>query len=110
RDVPGLTGTAPFVVSVAEVMVGESGAFLKAVDLRAGPPAVGGWRREGAVSDLGRPARCPGEAAAGRILLGSALARQLKARVGSCVNVLVPFDRRDPSLIGAAVPFQVMGL
>jgi lipoprotein-releasing system permease protein len=118
RDLPGVTGMAPFVVSFAEVMVGQTGALLKAIDPAHGPPAVARWMTDPSkLADLERPAQCPGDAAdgggaaphVGRILLGTELAKQIKAQVGSCISVLVPFSR--PADMGSAtLRFKVVGL
>ncbi len=111
RDVPGLTGMAPFVVSLAEVMVGPAGAYLKALDLSRGPPPVAKWMTAGALADLDRPATCPegAEGHVGRILLGTELARQIRTQVGACISVMVPFSRKG-GLESASLRFRVVGL
>ena len=118
RVLDGVTAMAPFVVSFAEVMVGQTAAYLKAIDPAHGPPPpVARWMTAGNLADLSRPAVCPGEPPeppgsgrpVGRILLGEALARQIKAGVGTCISVLVPFGSTG-DLESASLRFRVVGL
>jgi lipoprotein-releasing system permease protein len=116
RDRPGVTAVAPFVVSAAEVLVGPTGAYLKAIDLHRGTPPVARWMTAGKLADLDRPARCPdgapggeGDRPVGRMLLGTSLAKQIKAPLGSCISVLVPFSSGG-DLESASLRFQVVGL
>jgi lipoprotein-releasing system permease protein len=116
REVPGAVAVAPFVVSFAEVLIGQTGAYLKAIDLSQGPPPVARWMTAGKLEDLDRPAHCPGvlpddgpSPPVGRMLMGSELARQVKAKVGSCISVMVPFSRTG-GLESASMRFQVVGL
>jgi lipoprotein-releasing system permease protein len=116
---PGVVREAKFLFSAGEVMVGGVGANLKGIDLNQGADDLRRALIEGRIEDLARPARCavkvergrtgPTEVdAAGRIVLGVELARHLRARVGDCVSIMVPF-----SSAGDVVPpsflFRVVG-
>jgi lipoprotein-releasing system permease protein len=94
RSLPGLDRMAKFSFSAAEVMIGRVGANLKGVDMQAGgAPELKRAQVAGSVEDLGKPASCPSNPTAGRIVLGAELARKTRASVGECVQVLVPFSR-----------------
>lgn len=121
---PGLRKTAFFSISAGEVMVGKVGANLKGVDLQRGAHELDRWLTAGRAADLEKPATCPPsvgptgiseEPAAdewiGRIALGEELARKLRAKVGTCLRVLVPIPQGAD--IGAPPPsfrFQVVGV
>ncbi len=96
---PGLSSMAKFSLSAGEVMIGKVGANLKGVDLPDGAADLKRTMVEGSVEALTAPATCvvegPGAPEAGasakRIILGVELAHRLRAKVGQCVSVLVPF-------------------
>lgn len=111
-DLPGLLKVERFSLSPGEVMIGRVGANLKGVDLSQGATDLARALVAGRIEALGEPAECqppplvPGEPPgppqwAGRIVLGNELARKLRADVGDCVRVLVPFwqgeERLPPS-------------
>ncbi len=124
KGLPGLKQMSKFSLSAGEVMVGKVGANLKGVDVAGGgedlqKALIGGAK----VKDLLRPARCSlGPAWArgtgddkagpevGRIMLGVELAHTLRAKVGDCISVLVPFAGENPEAEPAAFPFEVVGL
>ena len=104
RGLPGLARMAKFSFSAGEVMIGRVGANLKGIDLADGArgAAAGAdraarsrtWASRPAAQrpQLGRRGAEEGDAGgAGRIILGAELARKLRAKVGDCVSVLVPF-------------------
>jgi lipoprotein-releasing system permease protein len=106
RTMPGLTRISKF--SFSEVMIGPVGSNLKGIELTDGAPELRRAVVAGALDDLARPARC-GDPGAGRIVLGTELARKIRATVGRCVNVLVPFAR-DAQGGPVAMPFEVVAL
>jgi lipoprotein-releasing system permease protein len=96
RDLPGVVRSGPFATTVFEVMIGGSAANLRAVDATGGSTALDRWMIEGSTADLGREALCPdGDTmkTAGPIVLGDELARKTRAKVGTCIDVLVPVKR-----------------
>jgi lipoprotein-releasing system permease protein len=108
RGLPGLERMAKFSFSAAEVMIGRVGANLKGVDMTGGgAPELKRSRVAGSIDDLARPARC-GDAPAGRIALGTELARKIKAKVGDCVSVLVPFSGGEVTGSPTPFPFKVV--
>jgi lipoprotein-releasing system permease protein len=121
QGLPGLKQMAKFSLSAGEVMIGKVGANLKGVDVGAGSEDLRRALIAGKVQDLNRPARCATGPAwsrdtdgpapwVGRIVLGAELARTLRAKVGDCISVLVPFAGEDPEAEPAAYSFQVVGL
>jgi lipoprotein-releasing system permease protein len=111
-DLPGLVQGGPFAVTAAEVLIGNVGAQLKAIDLGWGAPAVARWMIDGRLEDLARPAACPDPDAAGgtgRMLLGAELARALHARTGDCLSVVVPYQERGELKL-PVIPFKVVGV
>jgi lipoprotein-releasing system permease protein len=124
RDLPGLRQMAKFSLSAGEVMIGKVGANLKGIDVKAGSEELRRGLLEGEVEDLERPGRCslgpswargddqdqaaPGWV--GRIILGVELARSLRAKVGDCVSVLVPFPGEDANADPGSFSFQVVGI
>ena len=129
KGLPGLKQMAKFSLSAGEVMIGKVGANLKGVDVKAGSEDLQKARIAGDVADLARPAHCtmgpawardtaPEGAAGGgkdgpevgRIFLGAELAHTLRAKVGDCISVLVPFSGEDPAAEPASYAFKVVGL
>jgi lipoprotein-releasing system permease protein len=113
KDLPGLERVERFSLSAGEVMVGKVGANLKGVDLSTGAPELKPALVAGSVEALGKPASCPTAdpgGRTGRILLGAELARKLRAKVGDCVSVLVPFSFSDDEGALPSFAFQVAGL
>ena len=117
---PGLVKIERFSLSSGEVMIGKVGANLKGLDLTKGGNDLASAVEQGRFEDLGRPATCrskpfiAGEEAgppedAGRILLGIELAHKVKAKVGDCVSILVPFPAKGDS-IPPSYPFKVVGI
>ena len=120
-DLPGVVRRAKFLFSAGEVMVGTVGANLKGIDLAQGADDLRRSLVEGRVEDFAKPAVCkvPPTAggqggvdaevpATGRIALGVELAHRLRAKVGDCVPIMVPFseagDAAPPSYL-----FRVIG-
>jgi lipoprotein-releasing system permease protein len=115
RTLPGLASMAKFSLSAGEVMIGKVGANLKGVDLKAGAQELRDKMVEGSVDALAAPARCAAPRPAdaewiGRIILGTELAHRLRAKVGDCISVLVPFAGEDATAQPASYRLQVMGL
>ena len=113
RHLPGVVRRAKFLFSAGEVMVGSIGANLKGIDLGQGADDLRRSLVEGSVDDLARPARCqvpeaPPIDAAGRIILGAELAHRLRAKVGDCVSIMVPFSSSG-SLTPPSFLFKVVG-
>jgi lipoprotein-releasing system permease protein len=110
-DLPGLVGTGPFAVSFAEVSIGPASASLKALDPAAGTPSLARWMVEGDLAALARPASCGGarDEFVGHLVLGRPLARRLRAKVGDCVQVVIPFGR-PAELQPVALTFAVVGI
>jgi lipoprotein-releasing system permease protein len=117
---PGLTKIERFSLSSGEVMIGKVGANLKGLDLSHGGNELSKAVEQGRFEDLGRPATCQpkpiiaGEPAgppedAGRILLGIELAQKVRAKVGDCVSILVPFPSKNDSTV-PSYPFKVVGI
>jgi len=102
------------------VMIGKVGANLKGLDLTHGGNELSKAVVQGRFEDLARPATCqpkpiiagePAEPAvdAGRILLGIELAQKVRAKVGDCVSILVPFPSKNDSTV-PSYPFKVVGI
>lgn len=111
---PGLQRISRFSFTAGEVMIGKVGANLKGVDLSDGVPELRRAMVAGAVEDLGKPATCGGTTAdsqqlVGRLILGADLAHKVHARIGDCIQVLVPFSGGIES-IPSAYSFRVVGL
>jgi lipoprotein-releasing system permease protein len=110
---PGLVRTSRFSFTAGEVMIGKIGANLKGVDIAEGVPQLRRALVAGSVDDLGKPAACPDMAAAeamvGRLILGGELARKVHAKVGDCIQVLVPFSGATEST-PSAYAFCVVGI
>ena len=119
---PGLVGSGVFAVSFAEVSIGAASAALKAVDPAASANPLARWMLEGDLRDLGRPALCGDAAAAGaavaageppefvgHLVIGRPLARRIKAKLGDCVQVVIPFGRPG-QLQPVALSFKVLGI
>jgi lipoprotein-releasing system permease protein len=114
RDLPELTGMSKFSLSAGEVMIGKVGAQVKGIDLAKSAGELERVRASGKVADLGRPARCDGQAPAsdewvGRIFLGAELARKLRVRLGQCISVMAPFSGGDPTAPPVGSRFEVVG-
>lgn len=112
RGFPGLTSMAKFSLSAGEVMIGKVGANLKGVDLPEGAADLKRTLVEGSVDDLARPVSCPVDGAADMpakaIILGRELAHRLRAKIGQCVSVLVPFTG-SPGGAPVSYRFKVVG-
>ena len=105
RGLPGLRKMAKFSLSAGEVMIGKVGANLKGIDLAARRRgAAAGADRSGKVEDLGKPAPLRQRPQLGRRRRrggrhrrrrahhpGRRARPQLRAKVGDCISVLVPF-------------------
>jgi lipoprotein-releasing system permease protein len=112
-DFPGLRRITRFSFTAGEVMIGKIGANLKGVDVAEGVPELRRALLAGSVEALGQPASCPGAATTGelvgRLVLGSELARKVHAKVGDCIQVLVPFSGAIEST-PSAYAFRVVGI
>lgn len=113
---PGLVGAETFSLSI-DVMIGPVGANLKGVDLVAGGRDLARALVKGKIEALSQPASCPAPTLGtgeddwtGRIVLGAELARRLRADVGSCVTVLIPFSGEAADAPPRAQRFQVVGI
>jgi lipoprotein-releasing system permease protein len=113
---PGLVRMSPFSFTAGEVMIGKVGANLKGVDVSEGVPELRGALKVGSVDALDKPAVCPQlpsetpEATfVGRLILGSDLARRVHAKVGDCIQILVPFSGGFDSG-PSAYAFKVVGI
>lgn len=110
---PGLVRTTRFSFTAGEVMIGKIGANLKGVDVAEGVPELRRALVAGQVDDLGKPAACPDTATTGdvvgRLVLGAELARKVHAKVGDCIQVLVPFSGAIES-VPSAYAFRVVGV
>lgn len=117
---PGLLKIERFSLSGGEVMIGKVGANLKGLDLTRGGHDLAATIEKGTFADLGRPATCqpkpllPGDEPgppeeAGRIMLGTELAQKLRAKVGDCVAILVPFPAKSDTTV-PSYPFKVVGI
>jgi lipoprotein-releasing system permease protein len=114
KGMPGLVRTSRFSFTAGEVMIGKVGANLKGVDLTDGVPELRRAMVAGSVDDLGKPASCgdaspQGQPMIGRLILGADLAHKVHAKVGDCIQVLVPFSGGIES-IPSAYMFRVVGL
>jgi lipoprotein-releasing system permease protein len=127
QGLPGLRRMAKFSMSAGEVMIGNVGANLKGIDVATGGEELRRALIDGTVEDLsarsGKPVRCasgpswaggqvedddPG--GAGRIILGAELAQRLHAKVGDCIQVLIPFSGEEIDAQPVAYEFAVVGL
>jgi lipoprotein-releasing system permease protein len=104
---------AKFSMSAGEVMIGSIGANLKGVDLERGADQLRGAIVEGDLGGLGRPAAACGGGAqdgdwVGRIVLGERLAERIRAKVGACIGVLVPFA--GGAINPVSRTFEVVGI
>jgi lipoprotein-releasing system permease protein len=114
KGLPGLVRTSRFSFTAGEVMIGKVGANLKGVDLSDGAPELRRAVVVGSVDDLGKPASCSGavpdgQQMIGRLILGAELAHKVHAKVGDCIQVLVPFSGGIES-VPSAYTFRVVGL
>jgi lipoprotein-releasing system permease protein len=110
RGLPHITRMSKFSFSAGEVMIGKVGANLKGVDLSAPVPELERAVTAGRVQALAAPATCPhGDGPAGRMLLGAELQRKLRAKLGDCIPVLVPFSGMEPDAPPKAFWFKVVG-
>ena len=126
---PGLARMSKFAMSAGEVMIGKVGATLKGVDLANPGTELAPALIAGKLEDLGRPAHCSvgpswaksdgatpaagsagGDDFVGRIVLGAELAHRIRAQVGDCISVVVPFAGRDIDAQPVGFSFQVVGL
>jgi lipoprotein-releasing system permease protein len=97
---PGVVRMAPFLFSAGEVMIGRIGANLKGIDLKTGADELRRALLEGTVEDLAKPASCalpsttPRKTSidVGRIAIGAELAHKLRAGIGDCITIMVPFS------------------
>ncbi len=120
EGLPGLRRMSKFAMSAGEIMIGKVGATLKGVDLDNPGTELGPALVAGKLEDLGRPARChtgptwaQGDGAnetVGRIVLGTELARRIRANVGDCITLLVPFASFDQGAQPVSFPFEIVGL
>jgi lipoprotein-releasing system permease protein len=112
-DFPGLVRITRFSFTAGEVMIGKIGANLKGVDVTEGVPELRRSLLAGSVDDLAKPATCSGAATTGelvgRLVLGAELARKVHAKVGDCIQVLVPFSGPIEST-PSAYAFRVVGV
>jgi lipoprotein-releasing system permease protein len=115
---PGLLHISRFSFTAGEVMIGSVGANLKGIELEDGAPELRRALREGSVDDLGKPAHCPqtagtdpaaADAPVGRLILGNELARKIRAKLGDCLQVLVPFSGNMETAPSAST-FRVVGI
>jgi lipoprotein-releasing system permease protein len=114
QGMPGLVRMSRFSFTAGEVMIGKIGANLKGVDLSDGVPELRHAMVAGSIDDLGKPATCPassvdGRQLVGRLILGSELAHRVHAKVGDCIQVLVPFSGGVES-VPSAYSFRVVGV
>jgi lipoprotein-releasing system permease protein len=121
---PGLRKMAKFSLSRGEVMIGKVGTNLKGIDLAAGGDELRRAIIDGKIEDLAKPASCStgpewadanaGDGdkppQAGRIILGAELAHRLRAKVGDCVSVLIPFAGDQFDAQPSAYDFRVVGM
>ena len=120
KGLPGLRKLAKFSMSTGEVMVGRVGANLKGVDPRSGAEELRASMVAGTADDLWKPARCPGVGEqmggptgaewVGRVVLGAELGHRLRAKVGDCISLLVPFSGADIASAPTGFMFKVVGL
>jgi lipoprotein-releasing system permease protein len=117
RTMPGVVRMSKFSFSAGEVMIGRAGANLKGVDLSDGAPELRRARIAGDVDDLGKPATCLGPDGSrslpqetGRVFLGAELARRVRANVGQCISLLVPFSGGDIDAAPVGRTFKVVGI
>jgi lipoprotein-releasing system permease protein len=97
---PGVVRMAPFLFSAGEVMIGRVGANLKGIDLKTGADELRRALVKGTVEDLAKPASCdlpsttPRKTSidVGRIAIGAELAHKLRAGIGDCITIMVPFS------------------
>jgi lipoprotein-releasing system permease protein len=125
-SLPGVVGTGTFAVSFAEVSIGPASASLKAIDPEAPTPPLARWMVEGDLANLARPTTCqprptmrgPDDERGGdeetpdfigHLVLGRPLAERVRAKVGDCIDVVIPFGRPG-QLQPVAIPFQVIGI
>jgi lipoprotein-releasing system permease protein len=112
-DFPGLKRITRFSFTAGEVMIGKIGANLKGVDVAEGVPELRRALLAGSVDDLAKPAVCAHTATTGevvgRLVLGAELARKVHAKVGDCIQVLVPFSGAIEST-PSAYAFRVVGV
>jgi lipoprotein-releasing system permease protein len=111
---PGLQRISRFSFTAGEVMIGKIGANLKGVDLSDGVPELRRAMVAGSVDDLGKLATCGASASdnqqlVGRLILGADLAHKVHAKIGDCIQVLVPFSGGMES-VPSAYYFRVVGL
>jgi len=109
---PGLVRMARFSFTAGEVMIGKVGANLKGVDVAEGVPELRHALVAGSVDDLEKPAHCPNvpaDAMVGRLIMGADLAHRVHAKLGDCIQVLVPFSGGFEST-PSAYAFRVVGL
>jgi lipoprotein-releasing system permease protein len=116
QGMKGLVGTSRFSFTAGEVMIGKIGANLKGVQPSDGVPELRHALVAGSVDDLGKPATCIGADGepvktdmVGRLILGADLAHRERAKVGDCVQVLVPFSGGMDSAPSAYF-FRVVGI
>jgi lipoprotein-releasing system permease protein len=114
KGLPGLVRTSRFSFTAGEVMIGKVGANLKGVDLSDAAPELRRAVVVGSVDDLDKPASCSGatpdgQQMIGRLILGAELAHKVHAKVGDCIQVLVPFSGGIES-VPSAYTFRVVGL
>ena len=116
---PHLKKVSRFAFTAGEVLIGPGGASLKGVDRKNGTIELERNLKIGATSALDAPATCRpadaigkmvGNGQAGRLIIGQALAEKIKAKVGDCVPVLVPFGDKDTMGIPPPFWFKIVGL
>ena len=81
-------------------MIGRVGANLKGIDLKTGADELRRALVKGTVEDLAKPASCdlpsttPRKTSidVGRIAIGAELAHKLRAGIGDCITIMVPFS------------------
>jgi len=117
RGMPGVVRMARFVFSAGEVMIGRVGANLKGIDLQNGADDLRHALIAGRVEDLAAPATCPLPAGTprkttvdvGRVAIGAELAHRIRAGIGDCVSIMVPFSAA-PGEPPTAYPFKIVAL
>lgn len=109
RGVKGVTGATPFLY--AEGMISSSygvkGLVMRGVDPESAPGTIAMLEHltSGSPADLERPSGAPG------VILGLELAKRLRLRLGSRVNLLSPAGQKSSAGFQPRIrPFRVVGI